>query len=636
MSGDSGTINLEVPSGVQSQLDLANQQLMNEYNRLISLQQALVSGQSAQYQAIGYNPYTQGPIIGQMVGDILAGGEPNFDTYSKPQGTAPTPVQAPSSGRPIDYQLEFQQMGYKNWGKNDDAKARQRADEQAAWDRQMQSYQNYQTQLNAYNSSGMSQGQFEQYKMQAQYQAGLMKQAMGTPEQLAAEQDLIKQIGQKLQQAPQLYDQLASQLQEAVGQMPQFIGDLQSQLGTAIGNMPEFLSSLNDQLGQAIQGTPDWQKQYKAANEALVGYQNYADKVMAGEVPYDPMIIQTLKDQSDATQGQLMKNLGAGWETSTPAIEAMARNQQLQTAVLESERRKDISAALSNVQNAAGVVSGLENERYANIQNTQAAIQQQYAQRMYNIEGAQQAIANQYNQRFANIFGTQKAAGEQMSQYQQDIVGQLAALQALQSQRYGAMSQLLGTQGAQQTLGTNWASILGGINTQPYSVDYSKLAQLYQQGASVLGQNTLASPGAGTSPWLSMLGTVGGLGLGAAAGYFGGGAGMAASSSLFGADWSKLMSGTGSTGSTSSNTSGLGAYFSDMRLKDLFVARYDEDGRETIAGVPTYDYRYLWDEDTRRTGVIAQDVKKAHPEAYLEVGGYGAVDYGKLVQLDRR
>lgn len=565
MSGDTGSINFEVPSGVQSQLDLANQQLQNEYNRLVGLQQALVSGQGAQYQAIGYNPYTQGPIVGQMVGDILAGGQPNFGAYSQPQGAPPTPVPAPQGARPIDYEQEFRQKGYKNWGSNDDVKVRQRTEEQGAWDRQQQQHENYIAQKLAYDKSGLSSGQFEQYRAQAEYQANLLKQAMGTPEQLKAEQGLIKQIGQKIQQAPQLLDMLNQQLQ------------------TAVGDMPQFLTQLNAQLGQAIQGSPQWQQQYKVANAALADYQTYANKVLTGEIPFDPLIIQTLRDQSDATQGILMKNLGPGWATSTPAIEAMARNQQLQTAVLESERRKDITNALSNVQGAANIVSGLENQRFANIQNTQGA------------------LATQYNQRFQNIFGTQQAAGEQLNQYQQDIVGQLAALQGLQGQRYGAMRQLLGTQGSQQELGTNWASILGGISQQPYQVSYAPLAQLYQQGASVLGQQTVGQVSPGVN-WATQV--------------------------------PSLMQGVGSLAGAA--VGGLALAYSDMRLKDLMVARYDEDGRETIAGVPTYDFRYAWDPDTRLSGVLAQDAEKVHPEAVQEVGGWKAVDYGKLVQLDRR
>lgn len=600
MSGDAASVNLEVPSGVQSQLDLANAQLQAEQNRLVSLQQALVSGQGAQYAAVGYNPYTQSPIIGQMVGEILAGQQPDFGTYSKPQGAAPTAVPPPSGARPIDYQLEFQRMGYKNWGSNDDAKARQRVQEQAAWDQQNQGYQNYLAQKLAYDQSGMSSGQFSQNVAQAQFQANLLKQALGTPEQLQAEQGVLKQIGEKIQKAPQLLETLNQQLQ------------------TAVGDMPQFLSQLNAQLGQAIQGTPQWQQQYKSANDALINYQNYASKVIAGEVPYDPLITQTLQEQTDATKAQLMKNLGTGWETSTPAIEAMAKNQQYTTAVLENQRRQDITQALSNVNTAAGTVVGLQSAHAADIQNVQ------------------QALANQYNTRFANIFGTQQAAGEQLNQYQQDIAGLLTMYNQMQAGRYNAMGQLQGTQGGQQQLGASWANILGGINAQPYQVSYAPLAQLYQQGASVLGQNTLATPGAGASPLAALGIQLGSTALGAGAAYLGGGAGMAASSSLFGTDWSKLMSGTGSQSGTVGGTSPLGTYYSDMRLKDLFVARYDEDGRETIAGIPTYDYRYRWEPDTRRTGVIAQDVKKTHPEAYREIGGYGAVDYDALVKLDRR
>lgn len=70
-----------------------------------------------------------------------------------------------------------------------------------------------------------------------------------------------------------------------------------------------------------------------------------------------------------------------------------------------------------------------------------------------------------------------------------------------------------------------------------------------------------------------------------------------------------------------------GAYLlSDRRLKTE-VERLGS----TPAGLPTYSYRYLWDEPgTRREGVMAQEAQAMFPEAVADVGGFLAVDYGRI------
>lgn len=46
-------------------------------------------------------------------------------------------------------------------------------------------------------------------------------------------------------------------------------------------------------------------------------------------------------------------------------------------------------------------------------------------------------------------------------------------------------------------------------------------------------------------------------------------------------------------------------------------------------GIPWYSFRYLW-ENTRRVGVMAQEVLNIKPEAVIERGGWLFVDYGAL------
>lgn len=52
-----------------------------------------------------------------------------------------------------------------------------------------------------------------------------------------------------------------------------------------------------------------------------------------------------------------------------------------------------------------------------------------------------------------------------------------------------------------------------------------------------------------------------------------------------------------------------------------------------FAGNPVYSYEYKHDPGTRHVGVMAQDVKKTHPEAVVPMGRYLGVDYGKLAAV---
>jgi hypothetical protein len=48
-----------------------------------------------------------------------------------------------------------------------------------------------------------------------------------------------------------------------------------------------------------------------------------------------------------------------------------------------------------------------------------------------------------------------------------------------------------------------------------------------------------------------------------------------------------------------------------------------------LRDLPIYAYEYVWG-GPRRIGVMAQDMLTIRPEAVLTVGGFLAVDYGKL------
>jgi hypothetical protein len=65
--------------------------------------------------------------------------------------------------------------------------------------------------------------------------------------------------------------------------------------------------------------------------------------------------------------------------------------------------------------------------------------------------------------------------------------------------------------------------------------------------------------------------------------------------------------------------------WSDRRLK----TDIKDTGTTLNSGLKVYTYRYLW-EPTERVGVMADEVMHVRPEAVSNIGGYLAVDYGRL------
>lgn len=111
---------------------------------------------------------------------------------------------------------------------------------------------------------------------------------------------------------------------------------------------------------------------------------------------------------------------------------------------------------------------------------------------------------------------------------------------------------------------------------------------------------------------------------------------------LIGGNYGGTMTGTqtqnapsgGKGGSVVNDISSLGnaganAYMayslSDVRLKTDIKRVGTTDG-----GLPVYTYRYKWGGPVQM-GVMAQDVEKVMPDAVGEIGGFKAVDYGRVV-----
>jgi hypothetical protein len=65
---------------------------------------------------------------------------------------------------------------------------------------------------------------------------------------------------------------------------------------------------------------------------------------------------------------------------------------------------------------------------------------------------------------------------------------------------------------------------------------------------------------------------------------------------------------------------------SDRRLKEDIKRIGAADN-----GLPIYSYRYIGDPETK-IGFMSDDVRKLHPDAVMQVGGYDVVDYARAVE----
>lgn len=73
------------------------------------------------------------------------------------------------------------------------------------------------------------------------------------------------------------------------------------------------------------------------------GFLERTQAALAGELPVNPALISDLDEQEQTLREQLRSQLGPGFETSTPGIEALAEFSQRKNELLEASRRGDLT-----------------------------------------------------------------------------------------------------------------------------------------------------------------------------------------------------------------------------------------------------------------------------------------------------
>lgn len=72
-----------------------------------------------------------------------------------------------------------------------------------------------------------------------------------------------------------------------------------------------------------------------------------SEAALKGELPVNPGLISDLDNQEKILKERLFKQLGPGWETSTPGIEALAQFGERKNTLLDASRRGDLTMAES-------------------------------------------------------------------------------------------------------------------------------------------------------------------------------------------------------------------------------------------------------------------------------------------------
>ena len=91
--------------------------------------------------------------------------------------------------------------------------------------------------------------------------------------------------------------------------------------------------------------SPEEQEMETMRTEIERGFLERTRAALAGELPVNPALLSDLADQEEDLRARLRKQLGSGFETSSPGIEALAEFGQRETEILEGARRGDLTLA---------------------------------------------------------------------------------------------------------------------------------------------------------------------------------------------------------------------------------------------------------------------------------------------------
>lgn len=218
-------------------------------------------------------------------------------------------------------------------------------------------------------------------------------------------------------------------------------------------------------------------KQQQEVNQLLL---DRSKQALAGNLPVDPSLQRQFDTSEQVLRSSLAKNLGPGYETSTPGIQALAQARQRRDETIYGAQHGEIGYADQLAM--AGQSGGIQPQGV----NPWASIGNSGTTAQYLSPFASQGSSNA---RSAQLLGT---VGAPFSN----------------SSGFGTLAQMYG-QDAGQLQQSQMAGYVGGPSQATKAI-----------GGALSGAATGATIGSGAGPYGTAIGAVGGALVGAGAGYF--------------------------------------------------------------------------------------------------------------------
>lgn len=189
-------------------------------------------------------------------------------------------------------------------------------------------------------------------------------------------------------------------------------------------------------------------------------FMNRTQAALEGRLPVDPGLTQSLDQQEQQLRERLMQQLGPGYETSTPGIEALSKFNLNKQNILEGSRRGDLTMAeqLGLAQGAANL--GQQGQNFGQIMGV--------GQSPFTGASALGSVAQGYGQAASQL------GSERLAQYQ---------------------AQLGGYQNQQRNFGSLFGGIgqLGGMSLFAPTTGSSLFAGLFGAGSTAAAGSGIAT-----------------------------------------------------------------------------------------------------------------------------------------------
>lgn len=209
----------------------------------------------------------------------------------------------------------------------------------------------------------------------AGYSATLAEKDVYNPKYLAAKKK-VTDLRQKLAEKGERYGMnfLGDSISGYdLGSDKEIIEQMRANFNAAKAKLQEFEKNgdvysvrKGDITGVTALPETDAERLRKENEQLLLERQNSALK---GELPVNPALLSSLDQQEEDLRASLMQNLGTGYETSTPGIEALAKFGEKKQAILEASRRDDIAGAGSLANELGAFTQGVEGQHIAQPQS---------------------------------------------------------------------------------------------------------------------------------------------------------------------------------------------------------------------------------------------------------------------------